>query len=65
MKSKRIFTLGKVLIAAGIIHLFRKIDAHFCFGGICDNIWLIITISVALILTGLTIDFYTKKSPEV
>jgi hypothetical protein len=64
MKIKQIFKLGKVLIAAGIINLFRKANGSCSFHGCKDYSWQIITISVILIVAGVILELKTKNPTE-
>lgn len=58
---KKLKTIGKILIALGVLHLFRQVDAFYGFGGYVDNTWTIIFISLTLIIVGLFTIFFTNK----
>lgn len=57
---KRLNIIGKIIIAIGVVSVFRKEDGFYGFGGYVDNTWVIIIISLALMLTGITLIFISK-----
>ena len=54
-------TIGKILIAIGVIHLFRRVSWAYGFGGITDNTMEILIISVMLIIIGSSLLFIFRK----
>lgn len=58
---KKLNKIGKVIIALGILSVFRKIDGHWTFGGYYDNMWEIILTSAILITIGLFLIFISNK----
>jgi uncharacterized membrane protein len=59
MKSLNL--IGKIVIALGIISVFRKVEGFYGFGGYVDNSWEIIIVSLAIIVIGITLIFISKK----
>ncbi|MCE7053202.1 hypothetical protein LZF95_00850 [Algoriphagus sp. AGSA1] len=56
---KKLNAAGKAIVAIGILHLFRKIDTFYGFGGYVDNTWEILFISLTLITIGLAMLFFS------
>lgn len=59
---KKVNTIGKVIIAMGVLNLFQRIHGFYGFGGYVDNAWEILLISLVLIVTGLLMVLLTKKA---
>jgi hypothetical protein len=43
---------GKIFVALGVLHLFRRVDGGYGYGGYYDNAWGILSISLSLITIG-------------
>lgn len=49
---KKVNLAGKVIVALGVLHLFRRVDGGYGYRGYYDNAWGILSISLALITIG-------------
>ncbi len=49
---KKLNSIGKIIVAIGVLHLFRKDEGFYGFGGYVDNTWEILLISFILVTIG-------------
>lgn len=59
---KKLSITGKAIVAIGILHLFRKVDAFYGFGGYVDNTWEILFISLTLVTIGLATILFSNEA---
>jgi len=53
--------IGKVIIAIGVLHLFRKVEGFYGYAGYVDNTWEILIFSLILITIGFSMVFISRK----
>jgi hypothetical protein len=58
---KKINRMGKIIIATGLLHLFRRDEGFYGFGGYVDNTWGILTISLVLVAVGASMLLLSRK----
>jgi hypothetical protein len=58
---KRLNHIGKIIVAIGVLSIFRKDEGFYGFGGYVDNTWGIITVSLVIIITGISLILISKK----
>lgn len=58
---KKLKNIGKLLIAFGVLQLFRTVDGFYGIGGYVDNTWKIIFISIVLVSVVFLIVFIDGK----
>jgi hypothetical protein len=58
---KKVNFIGNVIVALGVLNLFRKAEGLQGFGGYVDNIWEILLTSLILIVTGLLMIFISRR----
>ncbi len=49
---KKLNSIGKIIVAVGVLHLFRQDEGFYGFGGYVDKTWEILLISLILITIG-------------
>jgi len=49
---KKVSFIGKIIIAIGVLNLFRKVEGFNGFGGYYDNAWEILLISLIFFTIG-------------
>jgi hypothetical protein len=58
---KRLNHIGKVIIAVGVLALFRMNEGFNGFGGYVDNTWKIVFVSLVIMVTGFSIVLFSIK----
>jgi hypothetical protein len=61
---KKLKTIGKLFVGIGILHLFRKVDGFYGFGGYVDNTYEILFISLILISAGFTMIIFARRTSK-
>ncbi len=51
-EMKKVNLTGKIIVAIGVLHLFRRVDGGYGYGGYYDNGWGILSISLTLVTIG-------------
>jgi len=59
---KKLNYLGKIVIALGILLIFRKVEGENGFGGYFDNSFEIIITSCILVLVGILLMYIRHKN---
>jgi len=59
---KKLSYLGKIVIALGILSIFRKVEVVNGFGGYIDNSFEIVITSCILVLVGILLMYFSNKN---
>lgn len=58
---KRLNHIGKVIVAIGVLSIFKKVNGFYGFGGYVDNTWEIIIGSVLIVISGISLILVSKN----